>query len=818
MRLGGRLIRQVKLERHGLSLHVSVRLICSQPCSGDGRWSIPRDQNSARRSSASFYDYQENSAISLPELQIPEASRPTRSPLQKASAPLVHESTIFQKWRSLVTDPARLLVESDFAREGPAKNLKGPLLVNKSENRTDMALWGCLLDFQTRINGPAGVVKIWKGLWGRKALYHVDGPLAEMFWRVILDGILASDDPHLLEGVWLYSEWMFDLHGVRWPHLYATIITHMLRTHQYRQVLPWALRLTPNFYPGPDEFGKIITRFASDRALNETGTLESLYKMNCDHKLYNTLLPHLYNLGESEMARKWRRLCIQYGDLPLENSAVTPFLRFLQAYHWQDDEDHLSPVEAAVLQAGPQHAAGTGPKLSREAVNIIYGETFGISPKNYNDRLGAKWLASRWVSLDTAVSALSALGVQRIGPLSLQSIGLRAGSAEELANRISQLEEQHIHIEQSNYVELVRYLVRQKDDELLQNLLESDFHPDVFDDVDLQTRLLSSGTGSSECLNHQLLLVARIVVFHRSAQDIANSIFRLRFHNRDRDGVRRILEDMKSRNLMLNPAEVERVHDSIAEDYEAGEKGLSLPLTMFYLAVLRQLGMMGIPAPLSSWRLLLINMAQNGGFNELDKLCVGLIDAFFKPSPPRLGFVPVHVADVPQAMRDPRWHVREQQAIHIPQDLPVDLETHPLRLLFNEELIAHMIQSAFVAALGQGYVTRHGKRYHPFETQAIRIRTVLRTLRVLYNRVPLVDVKVLQCILTDCLVQLYAREKAPTTKVKKMRARNTLTLSEMKQVIDEAWGGNLLPSVTVLRETIQKGSAASQGPECDKGI
>ncbi|KAI0396180.1 hypothetical protein F5Y17DRAFT_420722 [Xylariaceae sp. FL0594] len=814
MRLTCRALRNVKLKRPGLSSQVSLRPLHFQPHSSGVHRSIARAGRGLYQFLTSPSVTEAESDPILAELLHVAEGPPSPSfdSLQKVNTSLVQAAENFQKWRFLLADPGRLAIESDFRRKGPAKEWRRRLLVDEYENNGDIALWACLLEYQMRISGPAGVVSVWKALWGRKALYTVDGSLAEMFWRVILDGALASNDPNFLAGVWMYSEWMYSLHGVKWPHLYTTVITHMLRTHRHQEVLQWALRLTPNFYPGPDEFAAIIKQFSSDRTLYEPDTLESLYRINRDHSLYNTVASHLYDLGESELARRWRRLCIQYDDLPVEPvpAGAKAFLRFIKGYHRQHDREKLLPEETAAIQPMRQpEEERVEPALSREYMNIVHGKTFGIGVKDYDDRLGAKWFATRWVSLDLAISTAAALGVREIGPLSLQSIGLRVGGADELSDRITQLNEYGITLKPTKYLRVVLYLVRQKDDELLRDLLRSDLHPDVFQDIDLQTRLIESTRGRPNWRTLRLLLVARIVLFEQSAREMSDRLLELRFQHRDQDGVLRILEDMKLRNIPLNPDRAIWIYDSLLQDYKLRLNKLPIELSKFYLAVFRQLRTMDVPGPLSSWRLLIINMARNGWFSDLEKLCHDLIEAYSTSSLSRPGFIPVHCSDVPKIVRGPLWKIEKTQSIYIPHDLPAHYGNHPLRLLFNRKAITEMVERAFVAHPGQGFRTEPGLRPHGRMSLVSQIRTVIGLLRTAQKQTRCISVREVENAVTNCLVALYHPAKPSNARQRVMRAANTLTLKEMKTLIDEAWRWPLLPRMNVLAKIINEHDPAA---------
>ncbi|KAI1126795.1 hypothetical protein F5Y10DRAFT_244087 [Nemania abortiva] len=803
MRLVNRVLRDVQLKRPIPRLRAPLGFFCSQPCAIDVGYCVVRASHGIRPFSISpslrsvaDHDliHPELSHISKPLAQTGVASQ------QTTNRSLVQETRAFQRWGALLMDPARLAVESDFFRQGPAKEWPRRLLVDMFVNYGDLALWTCLLDYQVRVNGPAGVLHVWRALWGRKTLYDVDSPLADAFWRIILEGALLSDDLSILDNIWVYSEWMYDLHRVKWPQLYITIIKHLLRTHQHQRVLQWHLRLTPNFYPGPDEFAKIIKEFALDKALNELDTLPSLYKTSPKKELYNALLPYLFDRGESRLARKWRRVFIRHGEAPLAPAPIRPFLRFMAGYY---PNDKLTRKELAALKFTPEVMDDKKSDLSRELMNRVHGRTFGITVKNYNDRLGAKWFASSWVSLDVAISTISALGIEKIGPLSLQSIALRARSSGDLLNRMSQLREHGISVIDSNYFQLVLYLARQSDDELLYDLLQSDLHPDVFDDLNLQTRLIDSTTDISDWRTLRLLLVSRLVIYERSARRAANGVLRLRFLQRDQEGVLQILEDMKARNIPLNVEEASHIYDSLIEDYNGSRRVLNAQPAAFYLSIFRQLKSMDVPVPLSHWKLIMLSMARRGRQEDLERLSVELVDMFIHSQSLRPGFVPIHTWDLPEAMKGPLGGVENLLGVYIPQDIPTNHDNHPLRELFNSKVLTEMIENAFIAHPGQGFRAVPDTQPYGRQSQPWQIANIVRLLRTLNERGMWIRFRKIQFVVTNCLVNIYGPASPTDVSPRLMRESNTLTLKQMRDLIEEAWGSRLLPPLHKLAVVIQ---------------
>ncbi|KAJ8120675.1 hypothetical protein ONZ43_g2674 [Nemania bipapillata] len=639
MRLVSRVLRDVQLKSRPVSrLRTVLVPLHSRPCIRyssrsavrAGHGIHPFSTGSSLRSVAD-YDLIHSELSQAPELPVESGVAPPGA----TSRALIQKTRAFRKWSALLLDPARLAFESDFFRQGPAKHLRKRLLVDKFEHHGDLALWACLLDYQMRMNGTAGVLVVWKALWGRKTLYDVDGPLADMFWRIMLEGALMSNNPSILENIWVYSEWI-----------------HLLRTHQHQQVLQWHLRLAHNFYPGPDELASIIKEFALDKELRRLDILPSLYRTSPKTALYNTLLPHLFNQGESNLARQWRHVLVQHGEEPLAPAPIRPFLRFMAGYY---PHDTLTGEELAALRFTTEPPADEKPEISREFVNRVHGRTFGITVKNYNDSLGAKWFASSW-----------------------------------------------------------------------------------------------------------------------------------------------------ARNIPLNVEEASHIYDSLIEDYNLSQRAFTSQPAAFYLSIFRQLKSMDMPVPLSHWKLLMLSMARRGRQEDVARLSIELVDMFISAPSLRPGFVPIHVWDLPEAMRGPLGGVENLLGVYIPQDIPTRHKSHPLREIFDSKMMTEIIQNAFVAHPGQGFRAKSDVPQRGPQSQVSQIANMISLLRILNERGMWLRFWKIRFIVTNCLIDIYGPVRQVDTRRRMMRAANTLTLTQMKTLIDTAWGDELLPTLEGLAIIIQR--------------
>ncbi|KAK6849922.1 hypothetical protein PG995_013755 [Apiospora arundinis] len=753
----------------------------------------------------------------------------TSSPLQQSAS--------FGKWQWLSLKPNRLAIESDFSRNGPAKHYNMPLLVDVLGNQNDVELWYCLLDHLQRHRGDDGVYELWKGMWGRKALYKADKTPSLVFWQTILETALRHDNEQFLDNVLVYAEWMKEVHNSEWPNLYTGVVSHYLRSHHHTKALRWHLRLTPNFRPSSSEFTGLLKHFCTDQGLNDVGTLPRLYTTSHERHVYDLLVPYLYARGCSRLARLWHKTCLRVGDGPTLYAPARPFLRYFAGYYPETLET-WSEQELAAMSTLDQHSPIDKPddaddaeseqlEVSREFMNRVHGSTFGFTSKSYNDKLGARWFASSWVSLDTAISVVSALGIQQIGPLSLQSIALRDPSPESVLKRIGHLQDLGISLPDTNYVKSIQYLAKTHDSELLLDLLQCDLHPEVFDDIATHSKLMDSSRASGDLRTYNLLLATRLATFTSSSHASANTMLEVSLAIEDHWNIIRVLNDMYHWRISLDSVHVQKMfklmkinaplHPLEVEEMmrrKPNRRIVPLPTpenARFCQALLWTLRRMDVPIPASINKQLILSLGRQGKMQFLLPIIRDIINYYTKWHGSRPGFVPVSVLDLPQAMTRPLRGVPKLLGVYVPIDTPASRPNHPLSQIFTPKIVSSLILWSFrkipdvhtSAPLLQLQKKRLSRGF-----EFTRVLAVLRTLKDLG-----VDInveKVRKAVILR-LAELYGSVEPMKRKPKTIRRHNRLSLAHVKELCDQAWKGGeegegeepLLPSLKELHQIIQ---------------
>ena len=685
----------------------------------------------------------------------------------------------YGKWAGLSRDIEALERETSTSDDSRSR------LVDQAENENDIALWACLVNFAHRTDGDAGVIRVWQAVLARRKLRHVEGALGRYFWETVLNTAL-KDENTLLE-VLLYAKWMLEYHSVKWPNLYVATIRHTLRKGLFNQTLKWHLRLGPRFAPRSHVFSNLIKEFATDPDTAVQDVTQILYISSGNRDLYDVLVPYLFQLGMSTLAGSWRRLLCHYGDLPVHATASRQYLRFLTIYF--PKEVQLTAEETAVAALTPDQGQLQDSMIVREKMNRMYGDTFGIVEKPYNDSLGARWFASSWVPLDFAINAIHSLGVREIGPLSLQSIALREPDARGVAYRIHQLGGLDIGIGKSAYASALAAFARNRQETDLQRLLRSDIHPDVFEDLNTRHKILESSATRGDWKTYRLLLAVQLILSKDMATVAANSLLRDSLDAGRTRFALRLMDDMLAMGIQASTAGHEALSVLPFRDHDDKRHPDYWSLSneiLFY----RRASALGTVFPLKAARDIISTLGAQRRMSEVEAFCLELIERY-QPTSPLTGqsTVLVHRDDVPGTWTN-----------QVPQRIPTDFPLrgkHPVAKLFNSTLQSEIVGWGFDWGL-------HPRRDSSASLLAskkpedLSIARGVRLLRVLQGRSITVHAGNVRIAVAAKVARLYTPDGDLVPRMGVNRKR--LVLEDIYEMVQKAWDGMLFSSLSQLRE------------------
>lgn len=730
--------------------------------------------------------------------------------------------SIYGKWQFLSLDEERMRHESDIK----ASDSNIPRLIDQPENESDMKLWSCLLEFCHRRMGYEGVVLMWQSVLKKKTLHQVDGPLPEAFWGRILSTAVANEA--FLREVTDYARWLYQEHDVQWPKLYSTVMRYMLTNGDTNQVLRWHVNLASTYPINEEEFAGLMKEYITipDSKIQES--LRLLYKTGLNRTMYDLMIPYLYSQGHEFLARQWRRVFLLVNDGPT-SSAAKPFLRYLIAYY-SCGNTRLTKEEVEIANLTPvgSGSASDDLDLSKPAnsglnmsylMNRVHGETFGIHEKPYNDKLGAKWLASTWVSLDFAINVLYTLGVQEIGPLSLRAIAWRERLAKPFLSRINQLAQLKIGLPQSNYVRALRHHANVGDDKALKELVHSDIHPDIFDKEDVQHELLDNCIRMGEWTTYRLILKTMMAVSSDHMRIKSNQVLASCLRQGNGRMALRIMQELRSQKIALTSAASYLV-SSYTAHHLSPHRGPpeERDLVNLHRSLCRELALTRFPPAVESWQTLLLRLGREGRLDDLERLSIEILKMFNNYRKSDSPTWACHKVDVPKILRGESPYDEFQE---LPRDLGIRHEHHPLRLVFDRSMQSLIVRWGFsythygshgettaTLILNETTAQRETHNTPPsnyYFARGIRLIAMLRDRGLFYFEATIKKQVILR------LADLYRgggrvdyEWVGGNRRTTVRRRRNRLTLAEAKQLCDKAWGNEgITPSLLELEKIIE---------------
>ncbi|KAG4423733.1 hypothetical protein IFR04_003158 [Cadophora malorum] len=586
------------------------------------------------------------------------------------------------QWKEAMFSHEQLDFESDLA----VVRDPGQQRLLDTTYKTDMGLWAMLLEYRKRVYGAEGVLEFWHGIQERGIQLPMKGYLADKLWHTFL--ILGLENPHVLEEVYQYSK-NNSLH----PSVYPWVVGNMLEKHQGEVALKWHNRLIALQQPNQFTFARMCRRVIIKDG--DLGTLKQIYNMLPHRNLYHKIIPLLCKSEKYKMAIQWHAFFCKSGDFPASAQCAEPLVQYLATY----DPPAARKVTQDLVKGGVSFASTLSQKLednikiSRELMNVIHGETFHIPVKKYNDELGARWFATTWVSLDMAINAVHALGVQEIGPLSLQAIALRDPDPKAIVARIEQLKELGISIGTSLYSRAVKTFARHASHgklDLLDGLLNSDQHPDELENFKLQEALLESYAQEGDWTQYRRTLEIRLLASSSPEIDRRNIELRMIASSSDTSATLRGLEDMlldgipvkgQTISLLLKHTLPPRRpgHRPMAlkhQDCEEGNAGLAQSIAMLK-AIMRS----GSYVQPNLWHEIIRRLGMLGHMRTLKSLCFWLATHY-----------------------GPQNHTLSElwlRRYRVPLDLPTSHGLHPVSILFPPSLQQAIVEWGFIASRSQ---------------------------------------------------------------------------------------------------------------------
>ena len=524
---------------------------------------------------------------------------------------------------------------ADLSRESAFnehKRLDRTRLINRKPYSDDLELWCVLLDFQRYRFGDKGVTRTWHLMKYRAG--RVDeffqGPTSDYLWAILISVGLKV---HSFLRDLCKHESRF---GAKRPSLYIDVVGSLLSNNQPSAAYRFSQELQTSHPVTLDDAYHLFMQACNSS--NEHALQNFLHVCKTFEKVpvYSRAVPYLCSQERFLDAWAMHKFLLSRGDLPLDFESIKPLIVYAASAEGrfeellQDLKVHNIAYEAQACQVH-EHEKSLQYGIASGSLNIVSSRTMGVKPSRLSDKFVARAFATRAFSFDFTLQGLRLLGLREIGPLGLRQIALGAGNPDEVCRRLELVKELDVDCGSSMYARVVTSLATQGKATLLSDVLTSDQHPDVFEDLDLQETLLAQYYRDSDWRQvDRTLAILRVgnqefwYNERLSAQETSlNVLLRSVIRVGDWTGATKIMAQINNRGCRLTTRTLRCMHDTILPDRAPGQRpklSKRFDDVGFLLNLFQNAKNAGIQIPPTFWREPIRCLGMLRRWNDLERM------------------------------------------------------------------------------------------------------------------------------------------------------------------------------------------------------
>ncbi|KAJ3499163.1 hypothetical protein NLG97_g569 [Lecanicillium saksenae] len=631
--------------------------------------------------------------------------------------------------------------------------------------------------------------------------------------------ISSPENRHIL---FVCADHLLQRFNYRWPNLYTKCVHHLLEKGAFKEAVEAHLCLAPQFIPDRHILGMFFENFVLNPGEKMQAALKTIYISLPRHNLYDVIVPALFESGQSNLAKSWRQTCLLRNDLPSSESSAA-FLMFLGTYYsntnFTPEEHHLVTLKLEKLmerkatlgknrsetntQSEAHQEMGARVPTSEKSDSSAHPVDQNSEKRSLVNGIVEKLFASNWTPVDFAMRLAKTAGIQSIGARGLQALALRAKDATEVDELIQSLKKLDIVIPDSAYCTAISEFASKGHDALLSDLLQSDIHPEEFDDQETRQMILNDSIRRHDTKQERLMrgvLNAIETKSHRLSQlpfrpALAPATFPLEKLLFDEPWRMKLaLDRMASLDHRLGPAEASAILRRAFAAFPTDSRGIAWNSKTCFrvldevIGVVRSITGRHIAIPAQHWKVLLLGLGYQGRFDMMEQLSLEIVTMYDQNSG---GLLPVHKTDLPKITEVGAALLEHTEVSgFIPADLSFYHHHHPLSKVFDGRFQRLAVQLGF--------------NWAPRAAQSSKIKsTVPNTIVTRFNVAAgihiLANLRDRGVFIDIDLVESAARNGIYRSQQMRQRdgdARSQYWLSprRMKEVIDLAWRSTLMPA------------------------
>lgn len=505
-------------------------------------------------------------------------------------------------------------------------------LVSCKPYSENLDLWCVLLDFRALRFGEQGVRRLWHIMKdsGARVDDFFQGPVSDHLWAVLISTGLKNH-------TFLRQLCRHELKlGAKRPSLCVDIVGSLLADNQPAAAYDFAQELQVSHPVSSDDAYDLFMQACNSSNTNALGNFLTICKTFQKVRIYSRAVPYLCSQERFMDAWTMHKFLLSHGDLPFDFESVKPLIAYIASSKGkfeeflQDLKEHNVAYEAQARQM-QEHERSLQYGIASGTLNIVSSRTMGVPPARLSDNFVARAFATKAFSFDFVLRGLRLLGLREVGPLALQQISLNAGIPSELGRRIETLRELGIDHGSSMYARVVTKLAAQGKATLLSDVLASDQHPDVFEDLDLQEKLLAKYYRDSDwrqvdrtlailrVANREFLRNERLSMQETSLNVLLRSVLRAGYWS----DISNIIAQVRHRGCRLTMSTLRCMHDTILSKRRPGQRpkvGKCFDDVGFLLSLYQSATTAGIQIPPTFWREPIRRLGMSRRWNDLERM------------------------------------------------------------------------------------------------------------------------------------------------------------------------------------------------------
>ncbi|EMD95378.1 hypothetical protein COCC4DRAFT_27562 [Bipolaris maydis ATCC 48331] len=547
-----------------------------------------------------------------------------------------------------------------------------------------------VLAYEERINGAEGVRNVWRSIrYHGYSLPTEDTPDAEFLW-----GTFIKHHRVVTKAVEHAGELLCET-GKTFPRLYSLVISHWL-PRDPRAALKYHHALVKNLHLKKLPLRELARSGRLTFKNDAYEVLREIYEHSYERDLYDEVVTALIDKRAIAIARHWHMTCTERGDMPSESVAAHPVVR-------------LFTVEA-IARKVQVDVTGTRKVLHSEKTK--YNEKLmrrlsgpDTAPVRFEDSFVARMFATRTFPPASVIHGLSMVGVNEIGPLAVLTMARQTQPIEELQSRFEELRVAGIVLQGCVFSLALEKFVSEQRWELVRSIVESDQHPDVFGDAEVQRTLLDFYLEQGDRLQAQRTL-AILTLFHNDpSQEAWNLLLQTCITRTGPEHVMAVLQDMRAKNVILTPESIMAIK-GLLRRRSRGHRPVAPPqktyddlrfVTRTFMMIL-EMGM-GAISPLH-WREIIRRFGMEGRLRELRRLLLWLLCWYAPRSHFQFATLPKSPFLESATTKLRAFYPETNRYFNFPVTVTQrQNKFHPVRQIFQPSLIQGLIRWGFRAGL-----------------------------------------------------------------------------------------------------------------------